>query len=146
MYDIDKITQLLGGAETLGKAVRSPLELSTMVRDGLPGGVLASLAAHLAPDALRIVEFIFKNRGSASTMSSFMTHGRFSTEQSNRIYRVAATLAHATDTLGSLAAAKTWLTSRHAFFDAAPLDRLETENGHENVQAALGCLDHGIAV
>ena len=146
MYDIDKITQLLGGAAILGKEVRTPLELSTLLRHGLPTAVLTSLTRHLAPDA-PLVDFVLTPRGGpASVTSSSSARGRISTEQSSRIYRVAAALAHAIDTLGSATAAKAWLTSKQDIFDgAAPLQLLETDVGHEIVQTALGQLDHGIA-
>jgi len=145
MYDIDKIVQLLGGARVLGTAVRTPLELRALLRRGLPTAALASLAAHLTPHATRVAAFVFKSREPTSSPS--LANGLLSTEESDCVYRIANALAHAIDTLGGIAAARTWLTTPHAVFDGeAPLDLLNTDTGCEIVETALAWIDHGIAV
>jgi putative toxin-antitoxin system antitoxin component (TIGR02293 family) len=65
--------------------------------------------------------------------------------QSDRLYRLAQTIAKATDTLGARDKAVRWMMQpNRALGGASPLEVLDTEVGEEQVRDILGRIEHGI--
>jgi putative toxin-antitoxin system antitoxin component (TIGR02293 family) len=146
MHDVDKIVQLLGDERVLGAAIGTPLELCRVIQRGMPVGVVMSLAAHLLNHAGRIFACLSGECDLISIASAGSANDLLSIEDSNRVYRLAGILAHASDTFGSFAAAETWLMTPHAIFDkAAPIELIDTDIGYEIVETVLVQIDHGVA-
>ena len=74
-----------------------------------------------------------------------MIFGHLSTEQSNRIWKFAEIVGHATEVFGSLDAAEVWLTSPALGLDQRkPIDMLATAVGIEAVERYLTQIEYGV--
>jgi putative toxin-antitoxin system antitoxin component (TIGR02293 family) len=70
---------------------------------------------------------------------------RLAPDESDRLYRVARIVAHATAVFGSEEKATAWLRRpNRALHGDAPLGHLDTDAGAHLVDAMLGRIEHGI--
>jgi putative toxin-antitoxin system antitoxin component (TIGR02293 family) len=80
-----------------------------------------------------------------STLAVRKKRGRFSFEESERLYRVQRLLRKAVDVFGDLEMAQKWLKERaYGLGDVSPLEFAKTEIGAREVENLLGRLEHGV--
>jgi putative toxin-antitoxin system antitoxin component (TIGR02293 family) len=80
-----------------------------------------------------------------STLARRKRNGVLSSEESDRLYRIAFLIERATQVLGTLEAAQRWLnTEKRALSGATPLVFAKTEPGAREVEDLLGRIEYGI--
>ena len=82
---------------------------------------------------------------SVSTLTRRKRHGRFTTAESERLYRLIRIFQRAVDVLGTEVAAQHWLRTPIMALDwKSPLDFANTETGAREVETVLGRIEHGV--
>jgi putative toxin-antitoxin system antitoxin component (TIGR02293 family) len=127
----------------LKKAVRSSFDLMPVIRKGLPAATLEAVSRHMDLSALATVELL----GLAKrTIARRLQEGQTLTaEESERVVRLARVLAQATEVLGNIERARSWLQKpSRALGGETPLRILDTDIGTNAVLEELGRIDSGV--
>ena len=117
-------------------------ELRDAVRSGLPFSAFLALSKQLeiSPQHLTAIFGI-----PPRTVARRKEARHLNPQESDRLYRVASTLSHAVEVLGSIDKARLWLkTPNRALGCEIPLDLLDTDIGTRQVEEILLCLNYGI--
>ncbi len=130
----------------LGFKSSSSGELVKLTRIGLKPSAFTVLITELAiqrTDGLKLVGMSAKTLERRTKEKRLLT-----TEESDRIYRVASALEAATQLFeGDQSLAKKWLKEESKALEGdTPLDRLDTEAGADQVKDLIGKLEHGVFV
>ncbi len=118
-------------------------EQITEVKKGLPTESLGELRRRLDVSFKELTDVLHISQ---STLSRRRNRGRpFTSEESQRILRVARAYRRAVDVLGSPDNARTWMkTQLPALQGETPLAYLETEPGAREVEDILGRIESGV--
>jgi putative toxin-antitoxin system antitoxin component (TIGR02293 family) len=82
---------------------------------------------------------------SRATLHRRKKGGRLERAESDRLVRFARLVSNASQSLGGVDAARSWLLAPAlAFHGECPLDYADTEMGAREVEALLGRLEHGV--
>ena len=136
------VLKLLGGIRPSRKRQLSPPEVRAAVRKGLPFSALEALQKE--------VELTGKELGAVlgipeRTIARRKEEQHLTAAESDRLYRVARTVAHANSVLGGSYRGRTWLKRpNRALGDEAPLTLLDTDVGARQVEEVLLRLAYGI--
>ena len=137
---VPQVIRTLGGARLLH--ARSLDELRERLRIGLPYAALAAVVAGFGlagDDAAAIL------RIPARTLARRKRQRRLSPEESDRLFRLGRIATLAQEVLGDRGRATRWLRAENrALGHAAPISRLDTDLGAEEVEAVLLRLAHGV--
>ena len=80
-----------------------------------------------------------------STLAARKKKGKFSFEESERLYRVQRLLEKAIDVFGNVESARKWLKeTAYGLGDVSPLELASTEVGAREVENLLGRIEHGV--
>lgn len=141
---VSKVTAALGGILTVGCGPLTLAELSAAVDRGLPGAVVAALAANAAPDdpeAQRRVAAL------VTSTASLKRRALLSPAASERAERLARVVALARQALDDAEEAKIWLNRPHPLLGLArPIDLAATDLGARQVERILHNIEHGLPV
>jgi len=111
------------------------------IRAGLPYRRFEELRRSLGVTTARLLPVL---RLSERTLYRRKRAGRFSPEESDRLWRLWRLHQRAVEVLGE-EAGPAWLTTPKAFLDhKSPLDLADTEAGALEVEALLGRIEHGV--
>ncbi|MDQ2817119.1 MAG: DUF2384 domain-containing protein [Candidatus Eremiobacteraeota bacterium] len=136
-----KLAQSLGGRKTLGKNVRSELELHDIVAQGLPAVILESLVKNKLISRKQADSIVPRRTAGRHRASG----KRLNAEQSERIARVVRTVEYANEVFGSESKARDWLHTTNAALDGKrPIDLATTETGGRIVETILTRIDYGV--
>jgi putative toxin-antitoxin system antitoxin component (TIGR02293 family) len=137
-----EILKVLGASRLAKKSGSAATELRAAVRRGLPFAAFQALLKGLGlpqrvlSDVLGIPERTIARRKQEQHLTP---------TESDRLYRVARAVAHASSVLGDAAKARDWLKRpNRALGDECPLELLDTEIGARQVEDVLLRLAHGI--
>ncbi len=137
-----EVIQALGGREVVHQGVTTGLDLVQLVRRGLPVEAVDRLMATFGVTGEELDRVVIPRK----TLYHRRKIGTLSTEQSERVLRVARVLTIATETFGSAGKAMQWVRRRtRPLGGEAPLTLLDTEEGAHLVENLLGRIAHGIA-
>ncbi len=141
--NIPEIVQVLGGAKTFHRRVRTSDDLAQQVRSGLPASTIDLLAATLSLHRSQVAERLSIP---ARTLSRRLaTHSRLTHEESDRTLRMARVVALAKDVLGADEKASRWLSSpNRALAGRRPFDLLDTDLGVRSVEEVLQRIAYGV--
>jgi putative toxin-antitoxin system antitoxin component (TIGR02293 family) len=131
---------LLGGATVIGLPISTREDVLSAVLVGLPSDVLNALneAGWSHDDMERVIA------PRRTLMRRKAEKARLKRDESDAAWRLAFTLALASEVLSSREAALGWLKRpKHGMFGQSPLDLLSTSLGTAHVQRVLHALDHG---
>jgi len=135
------VFDMVGGAAVFGKRLGSS-DLVRLVRGGLPVAAAQFLLDSGRLTAGELDQVVLPRK----TLANRRKLGTLTSDQSDRLMRVARLLAAAEQTFGSQDKAGSWLRrSTAALAGERPLDMLDTDEGARHVEALLGRIDHGIA-
>jgi putative toxin-antitoxin system antitoxin component (TIGR02293 family) len=137
------IAEVLGGRKVLGRTVRTPDDLTQLVRKGLPSASVSTLASRLD---------LGNNVLSAKLGIPLRTLTRrisqrspLTPAESDRTVRMARVVAVAVAMIGNPGIAIQWLqTPNRALGGEAPLDLLDTDTGARLVEDVLGRIAYGV--
>jgi putative toxin-antitoxin system antitoxin component (TIGR02293 family) len=135
-----EIVEALGGFDAMGE-VREAEGLRDLIRKGLPYASFEHVAEVLGVS----LDVIGRVLGLPKTTRVRRKQGSLQPVVSDRLVRVAAAMASAERTLGSREKAAAWLRRpNRSLGGEVPLDLLDTEVGEQQVEDALGRLEHGV--
>jgi putative toxin-antitoxin system antitoxin component (TIGR02293 family) len=139
----EAIAEVLGGKKTLGRSIKSSLDLTELIRKGLPAVAVVSLAAKLDLKNAAISERLgIPQRTLTRRLSQ---HSRLTAAESDRTVRLARVYATAVEMIGNADKAVEWLrTPNRAIGGELPLDRLDTDLGAREVEDILGRIAYGV--
>lgn len=130
---------------TLPLLKEQELSLPQVIREienGLPVSSFTAIRNDLGITDKELAQVI---RVPKSTLAVRKKRGRFSFEESERLYRVQRLLRKAVDVFGDLEMARKWLKDKaYGLGDVSPLEFAKTEIGAREVENLLGRLEHGI--
>ncbi len=140
--DAAEVAAILGGAKALRRRIRDADAMQQALRQGLPYAAFDAVRAALDVPAKTLAAIL----GVASrTLARRRAESRLSPLESDRLYRVAHVASTAAGALGSIEAARAWLTRPNtALGGEAPIALLDTEIGERRVEDVLLRLRHGI--
>ena len=131
----------LGGEAVLGRRLKGEADLRCAIREGFPQEVIQELME--AAD-LSIKELATALDLSPRSLQRRRREGRLARYESDRIYRLARTVALAKASLGGRDAATRWLKRpNRALGGKAPLAVIDTELGARAVENVLGRIAFG---
>ena len=137
------VERLLGGRVAIGGPVRTDLDLAEAIERGFPYRVVVHVTSGAGSwlSARELYNFIPRR-----TLEHRMKLSRLTSEQSDRLARVARITALAEEIFGSTAKARTWLRRKtRPLGGKAPFDLLGSDAGAAAVDDLLGRIEHGIA-
>lgn len=136
------VVDLLGGRKALRREIADSSSLREAVRRGLPFRSLAALANVLEVTAKDLAALL----GVASrTLARRKAARHLSPIESDRLYRIAFVVWLASQTLGSVNRAESWLkTPNRALGGQTPLSLLDTEIGERQVEDVLNRISFGV--
>ena len=112
------------------------------IENGLPVSSFTAIRNDLGITDKDLAQVI---RVPKSTLAVRKKRGRFSFEESERLYRVQRLLRKAVDVFGDLEMARKWLKEKaYGLGDVSPLEFAKTEIGAREVENLLGRLEHGV--
>jgi putative toxin-antitoxin system antitoxin component (TIGR02293 family) len=136
------IAHLLGGPKVLRTRVKSDLDFVRMVQAGFPVSVVDAVISQGLLTLSEVEQLVIPRRTLAHRKKK---HQLLSTEESDRLARVARVIALAKQTLGDQEKAGIWIRRpNRALKGARPLDLLETDGGAQVVEAILSRVAHGV--
>ncbi len=137
------IAEVLGGRKVLGRIVKSPDELTQLVRRGLPASSLTALAGKL-----RVGNIVLSRKlgiPQRTLTRRLSQHSRLTAAESDRTVRLARVYANAVEMIGDEEKAAEWLrTPNRALGGERPLDQLDTDLGARAVEDVLGRIAYGV--
>lgn len=136
------LIDLWGGDQVLGREVRTELELIPLLQEGLPFATLEHLMAAfgLSREDVRNVLLL-----PSRTLSRRKQQQRLSADESDRLYRLSRTMAHAVEVFGDRGRAVAWMRrANRGLNGAVPLALLNTDIGTRQVDDVLGRIEHGV--
>jgi putative toxin-antitoxin system antitoxin component (TIGR02293 family) len=139
-----KIASVLGGQTSLGRKIKSTLDMDNLIREGFPYKVgnhvrgLLNLSLPLFAGLIEVSE-----RTLARIRKS--PNRRFSTIASDRLYRLARIFSIACEVLEDEERAKEWIRRpQFGLGENTPLDLLHTEAGAKEVEDLLWRIEYGV--
>jgi putative toxin-antitoxin system antitoxin component (TIGR02293 family) len=128
--------------EQIGLDESDPDELISTLKEGLPVAAFDELRHALDLSRLELAGALAV---SERTLARRLKAGRFTAEESERIYRLSRLLSQATDVLESRAEATVWLKTPKRYLKMrTQLEYADTEVGARTVERLLGRIDHGV--
>jgi len=117
-------------------------EVIQEIENGLPVSTFNAIRDELNLNDKQLGEII---RVPKSTLAIRKKRGRFSFEESERLYRVQHLIEKAVEVLGDIEMARKWLKDEaYGLGDVSPLEYAKTEVGAREVERLLGRIEHGV--
>lgn len=138
-------TALLGGRRVLHRLIETEAQAHELVLRGIPAEAMTklfagvvSLSSHALLAAVGVSERSFARRKASPKT-------RLPVDESERLWRFAEVLAHATRVFGSQLEAEHWLDRPATWLDhRKPIDLLRTHPGTRLVSDYLTRIEHGV--
>ncbi len=137
-----RAVDLLGGRRVFVRRISDASDMQGELRRGFPYAAFESLSSALD---VRSADLAGLLGVAARTLARRKTSGQLSPTESDRLYRVVFVTLRATEVLGSLEKAKSWLHKENrALGGGSPISVLDTEIGERQVEDLLTRIEHGI--
>lgn len=121
---------------------QNPKALIPLFKKGLGTDLFSKVADCIGVSERRLADTVDIT---VSTLTRRKRAGRFTTSESERLYRLIRIYHRAVDVLGSEESARQWLaTPVMALGWEKPLDYADTEAGAREVESVLGRIEHGV--
>ncbi|HNP20040.1 MAG TPA: DUF2384 domain-containing protein [Fulvivirga sp.] len=140
---LELITQILGGAQAIGKKIKNVLDFLTVTENGLPIAVLKKLQARL--------QFTNRELGKSLDMSESTLQRRLKLNQnldkkeSESAIHLASVWAKGLDVFEDEDAFRVWLhTTNTALGNNKPLDLLHSPIGRDEIKDLLSRIEWGV--
>jgi putative toxin-antitoxin system antitoxin component (TIGR02293 family) len=139
--ELHAVVEELGGEPVIGRSLRTETDLQAAIREGFPQTVVEEVM-HAAGITLK--ELAASLDLSARSLQRRRREGRLARHESDRLYRLARTVALAKHYLGNEETALRWLKRpNRALGGRTPLELVDTENGARSVENILGRIAYG---
>jgi putative toxin-antitoxin system antitoxin component (TIGR02293 family) len=138
----ERMHALLGGAKILRRPASSLLELHAAAERGLHVRVIETLSKSLNASREELLNALALSH---RTLTRRLREGALSSEESDRVLRLARVAANAEQVLGAREDAVNWLhRPNRSLGGHKPLELVRTDAGAELVVDVLGRLEHGV--
>lgn len=139
--ELHAVVEELGGEPVLGRSLRTAADLEAAIREGFPQTVVAEVM-HGA--GLTLKDLAASLDLSARSLQRRRHEGRLARYESDRLYRLARTVALAKHYVGDEESALRWLKRpNRALGGRTPLALVDTELGARSVENILGRIAYG---
>ncbi len=140
--ETQRAVTLLGGSRVFRRRVNDAGDMQRELRLGFPYAAFESFAEALD---IRSTELASVMGVAARTLARRKTSRQLSPTESDRLYRIVLVTLAASEALGSLEHAKSWLHRQNrALGGGSPISVLDTEIGERQVEDLLTRINHGI--
>lgn len=137
-----RAASLLGGSRVLQMARFNPFDWVSAIRRGFPSQALDSFATNVGATNSELGEMLGLT---ARALAGRKHRERLSPAESERLFRLAKTVARAEDVFGDLSNGLAWLKASNISLGGLhPVSLTDTEMGSELVADVLGRIEHGI--
>ena len=127
---------------SVGLTKRDTDHIVGILKKGFPVSAFEDLQAEMGVSAKTLAA---TTNIATRTLTRRKREGRLHTDESERLYRVAALFDRAIEVLGDKASARHWFaTPKRAFANRSPLEYADTEPGARQIEDLLGRLEHGV--
>jgi putative toxin-antitoxin system antitoxin component (TIGR02293 family) len=138
-------TELLGGRRVLHREVATEEDAHELVLRGIPGEAMAKLLAGVLSLSSTVLLATIGISARSFARRKAAPKTRLPVDESERLWRFAEVLAHATRVFGSQAEAERWLDRPAIGLDhRKPIDLLRTHPGTHLVSDYLTRIEHGV--
>ncbi len=138
----DRIVGVLGGANEIGHAVNSDIDLIAITRRGLPKSVVLSLSEVLNISMDRLSDLLHISHRTLQRKNDDEFLGVSITEQ---ILEIAQIVSEGIDVFGTIENFRAWVHSTPYILDGQkPLDFFDTRFGIQYIRNIMGRIAHGI--
>jgi len=138
---LQAVVNELGGEPIIGRRVTREDDMRDAIRQGFAPEAVQRL---MNASGLTMKEIAAALDLSPRTLNRRKRHGRLAAFESDRLYRLARTLALATEFIGDRERALRWLKQPNsALSGAAPFQALDTELGARQVENLMGRIAYG---
>ena len=145
MFSIERISNVLGGPQTLKQRVRTLNDLHEIVAEGLPKTSVRALLTHLSEHYLVELQPLRDFIAPPATLKRRRT--RLSPAESQRLERLARIVAMTEQVWQETTAAAEFLTRRHRTLGRkTPLQMATTDLGVRQVEELLASIEYGLPV
>lgn len=143
---VDAIARKLGGKRVFRRELKSEADLIAQVRAGMPASALDSIIVDFGETAGVIQAVIYDVVGKARTLQRKRQHSAvLSSDESDRLARLARMLVRAEEAIGDKKKAYSWLVKpNRALGGQSPLSLLDNDTGTLSVERVLGRIEHGV--
>jgi putative toxin-antitoxin system antitoxin component (TIGR02293 family) len=142
MTETEKIIEILGGPKLLGKGVIKTQTLIPAIRKGIKFDALTHLTKLYQIPDVATQRIIAVSKGAWTRRKA---SNRLDPVESDRLYRLARTIARMEEVFGSREKAEIWLKEpNRALGMQTPLDLLDTDEGAKRVEDVLIRIGHGV--
>ena len=139
--ELQAVIEELGGKQALGRVPASEDDMREAIREGFPPAVVEEL---MRAAGLTLKELASALDLSARSLQRRRRGGRLARYESDRLYRLARTVALAREFLGDHDKAIRWLKRpNRALGGISPIAALDTELGARQVENILGRIAYG---
>lgn len=138
---IETTLDLLGGARSLGKAIKAETQLLELVDAGLPRRALSSFQANTTLSASEVAMVLGVSQ---RTLERAMAKPKLKDDLSDRLYQRARIIALAEEVFEDRGQALEWLKNKqYGLGHRVPLELLKSETGARMVEEELLRIEHG---
>jgi putative toxin-antitoxin system antitoxin component (TIGR02293 family) len=128
--------------QTIGVHSKDLGDLIFQLKEGFPVAALSRLSKQLGVPESRLADTISIAQ---RTLTRRKKEGRFKTDESERVLRIARLFERAIEVLGSAQAARQWFqTPVKGLNNKTPLEFADTEPGAQEVEAMLDRIEDGV--
>jgi putative toxin-antitoxin system antitoxin component (TIGR02293 family) len=139
--ELQAVVKELGGRHALGRTLSNDRDLRDAIREGFPPAVVEEL---MRSSGLTLKELAEALDLSSRSLQRRRRGGRLARFESDRLYRLARTVALARQNLGGSELAIRWLKRpNRALGGSAPIAAIDTELGARQVENVLGRIAYG---
>lgn len=143
MFSVERVSDILGGTQTLKHRVRTLNDLHDLVTAGLPKGSVRALLTHLSEHYPVEVQPLRDFIAPPATLKRRRT--RLSPAESQRLERLARIVAMTEQVWQETTAAAEFLTRRHRVLGGrTPLQMATTDLGVRQVEELLASIEFGL--
>jgi len=143
MFDVARVSDVLGGARTLKHRVRTLNDLHEVVAEGLPKTSVRALLTHLSEHYIVEVQPLRDFIAPPATLKR--RRARLSPAESQRLERLARIVAMTEQVWREPVAAAQFLTRKHRVLGGrTPLQMATTDLGVRQVEELLAAIEFGL--
>ena len=145
LMSVVAVAQKLGGRKVIGRELRTEADLIAAVREGFPARSLEMVFEDLADLELSQAQLYATVGNIRTLLRKRAKKQRLSTDESDRLARVARMLVRAEDAFGDQGNAHRWLARpNRALGSHRPFQLLDSDAGSQLVEQVLGRIEHGV--
>jgi len=139
------VAEKLGGRKVIGRELRTDADLIAAVREGFPSRSLEMVFEELADLALSQSQLYATVGNTRTLLRKRANKQRLSSDESDRLARVARMMVRAEDAFGDRDKAHRWLARpNRALGSNRPFELLDSDAGSQSVEQVLGRIEHGV--